>query len=115
MALIETTAPFCDSNSSSSGIAVISFDFSSAATYPSVSPSAVAHALSIGWSALSWLFSGTKQRAGGGRMATMDWGPLTSDERLVAVQAVLNLRMLNAACDAAPDGAVLGIAELLSL
>ena len=48
-------------------------------------------------------------------MATMDWGPLTSDERLVAVQAVLNLRMLNAACDAAPDGAVLGIAELLSL
>ncbi len=48
-------------------------------------------------------------------MATMDWGPLTSDERLVAVQAVLNLRMLNAACDAAADGAVLGIAKLLSL
>ena len=48
-------------------------------------------------------------------MAPMDWGPLTSDERLVAERAVLNLRTLNAACDAAPDGAVLGIAELLAL
>ena len=37
----------------------------------------------IGWSALSWLFSGAKQRAGGSRMATMDWGQLTLDERLV--------------------------------
>ena len=69
----------------------------------------------LGCFALSWLFSGTKQRVGGGKMAPMDWGPLTSDERLVAERAVLNLRTLNAACDAAPDGAVLGIAELLSL
>ncbi len=30
-------------------------------------------------------------------MATMDWGQLTSNERLVAEQAVLNLRTLSAA------------------
>ena len=45
----------------------------------------------VGWSALSWLFSGPKQRAGGGMMATMDWGQLTSDERLVAEHAVMKL------------------------
>ena len=48
-------------------------------------------------------------------MATMDWGQLTSYERLVAEQAVLNLRTLSAACDAAADGAVLGISEQLAM
>ncbi len=46
-------------------------------------------------------------------MAMMDRGQLTSDERLVAEQAVLNLRTLNAAC--AADGTVLGIAEQLAV
>ena len=48
-------------------------------------------------------------------MAAMEWEQLTSDERLVAEQAVMNLRTLNAVCDAAPDGAVLGIAEQLAV
>ena len=48
-------------------------------------------------------------------MAAMDWEQLTLNERLVAEQAVLNLRVLSAACDAAADGTVLGIAEQLAV
>jgi len=39
---------------------------------------------------------------------------LTPEERLVAEQAVLNLRSLNEACDAAADGTVLAIAEKMA-
>jgi len=45
----------------------------------------------------------------------MDFAQLTPEERLIAEQAVLNLRELNKACDEAPDGKVLGIAELLAV
>ena len=45
----------------------------------------------------------------------MDWNGLTAEERLVAEQAVLNLRSLNETCDAAADGTVLGIAERLAV
>ena len=37
------------------------------------------------------------------------------DERLIAEQAVLNLRSLNKACDAAADGTVLAIAEQVAM
>jgi hypothetical protein len=46
-------------------------------------------------------------------MSGIDWTGLTPSERLVAEQAVRNLRALSAACDAAPDGQVLGVAEKL--
>jgi hypothetical protein len=36
---------------------------------------------------------------------------MTPEERLVAEQAVLNLRALNKVCDAAPHGRVLAVAE----
>ncbi len=39
----------------------------------------------------------------------------TAEERLLAEQAVTNFRELNRACDAAPDGQVLGIAEQLAM
>jgi hypothetical protein len=45
----------------------------------------------------------------------MDWDGLTADERLVAEQAILNLRSLNDGCDEAADGTVLAIAERLAL
>lgn len=45
----------------------------------------------------------------------MNWDELTPSERLVAEQAVMNLRALNKACRAAPDGKVLGIAESLAM
>ena len=45
----------------------------------------------------------------------MDWNSLSPEERLIAEQAVLNFRALNAACDAAPDGAVLNVCEQLAL
>jgi len=41
-----------------------------------------------------------------------DW---TSEERLLAEQAVLNLRSLNETCDDAADGTVLAIAEKLAV
>lgn len=44
-------------------------------------------------------------------MSGMDWVGLTPNERLIAEQAVMNFRALNAACDAAADGTVMGIAE----
>ena len=48
-------------------------------------------------------------------MSGMDWDGLTPNERLLAEQAVMNFRALNAACDAAADGTVLGIAEQLAV
>ena len=48
-------------------------------------------------------------------MSGMAWEDLTPNERLIAEQAVLNFRALNAACDAAADGTVLGIAEQLAV
>lgn len=40
---------------------------------------------------------------------------LSPEERLIAEQAVLNLRSLNKACDAAADGTVLAVAEQLAM
>lgn len=48
-------------------------------------------------------------------MTGLNWNELTSEERLVAEQAVLNLRTLNEACDAAADGTVLAVAERLAM
>ena len=48
-------------------------------------------------------------------MAGMRWDEMTAEERLIAEQAVLNLRVLNRACRAAPDGRVLDVAERLAL
>jgi hypothetical protein len=48
-------------------------------------------------------------------MSEMDWDGLTANERLIAEQAVMNFRVLNAACNAASDGTVLGIAEQLAV
>ena len=48
-------------------------------------------------------------------MSGMKWDELTATERLIAEQAVLNLRSLNAACDAAADGKVLAVAETLAM
>lgn len=45
----------------------------------------------------------------------MNWDELTPSERLVAEQAILNLRTLNKACRAAADGKVLGVAESLAM
>jgi hypothetical protein len=45
----------------------------------------------------------------------MDFEGLTLEERLVAEQAVMNLRVLNDACDAAADGTVLAIAEKIAV
>jgi hypothetical protein len=57
--------------------------------------------------------SGDRRMAG--MKATMKWDELTPNERLVAEQAVMNLRALNDACDAAADGTVLAIAEQLAV
>ena len=48
-------------------------------------------------------------------MSGMKWDDLSATERLIAEQAVMNLRALNAACDAAADGKVLAVAETLAL
>ncbi len=45
----------------------------------------------------------------------MDWVSLTPNERLLAEQTVMNFRALNAACNAAADGTVLGVAEQLAV
>lgn len=39
----------------------------------------------------------------------------TAEERLIAEQVVTNFRELNRACDAAPDGQVLKVAEQLAM
>lgn len=48
-------------------------------------------------------------------MSGMKWDDLSATERLIAEQAVMNLRALNAACDAAADGKVLAVAETLAI
>lgn len=48
-------------------------------------------------------------------MNGMNWDELSADERLIAEQAVLNLRELNQACRAAADGTVLAVAESLAM
>ena len=45
----------------------------------------------------------------------MNFDELTPEERLIAEQAVLNLRSLNEACDAAADGSVLAVAEKIAV
>ncbi len=45
----------------------------------------------------------------------MNFDDLTAAERLIAEQAVLNLRSLNAACDDAADGTVIAIGEALAV
>tara|TARA_B100000676_G_C17988105_1_gene793202 strand:- start:1116 stop:1358 length:243 start_codon:yes stop_codon:yes gene_type:complete len=45
----------------------------------------------------------------------MDFEKLSPEERLVAEQAVLNMRALNDACDAAEDGKVLAMAEIMAV
>ncbi len=45
----------------------------------------------------------------------MNFDELSPEERLIAEQAVLNLRSLNTACDAAADGTVLAIAERVAM
>lgn len=45
----------------------------------------------------------------------MNFSELTPEERLIAEQAVLNLRSLNNACNAAADGTVLAIAEKIAV
>lgn len=39
-------------------------------------------------------------------MAGVNWDEMTSQERLIAEQAVMNLRALNKACRSAADGKV---------
>jgi len=45
----------------------------------------------------------------------MNFDELTAAERLIAEQAVLNLRTLNAVCDDAADGTVIAIGEALAV
>ena len=45
----------------------------------------------------------------------MDFEELSAEERLLAEQAVLNLRSLNSAADAASDGTVFAVAEKLAV
>lgn len=48
-------------------------------------------------------------------MSALDWNTLEPQERLLAEQFILNLRVLNEACDAAPDGTVLNVCEALAV
>lgn len=48
-------------------------------------------------------------------MSGMNFEELSPQERLVAEQAVMNLRTLNKACRAAKDGTVLAVAETLAM
>ena len=48
-------------------------------------------------------------------MSAMNWDEMTKEERLLAEQAVLNFRELNAACDKAADGTVLDICEDMAM
>lgn len=45
----------------------------------------------------------------------LDWNNTSPEERLIAEQAILNLRELNKTCDAAPDGKVFAIAETMAM
>lgn len=48
-------------------------------------------------------------------MTGMNWEALTPEERLIAEQAVMNLRTLSQACRHAPDGQVLAVAEQMAV
>ena len=48
-------------------------------------------------------------------MSGMTWEELSAQERLVAEQAVMNLRALGQACRAAADGKVIDVAEKLAI
>ena len=48
-------------------------------------------------------------------MAGMNFDELSAQERLVAEQAVMNLRSLNKACREVPHGKVLAVAETLAV
>lgn len=45
----------------------------------------------------------------------MNFDELSAEERLIAEQAVMNLRTLNSAASAAADGTVLAVAEKLAV
>ena len=45
----------------------------------------------------------------------MDWSQMTPEERLLAEQAVMNLRTLKSTCRAAPNGRVLAVGEKLAV
>ena len=48
-------------------------------------------------------------------MVGLKWDELTAEERLIAEQAVMNLRTLKTACREAPHGKVLRVAEVLAV
>jgi hypothetical protein len=48
-------------------------------------------------------------------MSSLWWEQLSAEERLLAEQAVVQYRALRAACAAAPNGKVLGVAERLAV
>ena len=48
-------------------------------------------------------------------MVGLKWDELRAEERLIAEQAVMNLRTLNKACREAPQGKVLRVAEVLAV
>jgi hypothetical protein len=48
-------------------------------------------------------------------MSSLWWEQLSPEERLMAEQAVVQYRALRAACAAAPNGKVLGVAERLAV
>jgi len=48
-------------------------------------------------------------------MSGMNFEELSAQERLLAEQAILNFRELNRACDAAADGTVLNVCEVLAI
>ena len=48
-------------------------------------------------------------------MMGLKWDELTAEERLIAEQAVMNLRTLKTACREAPQGKVLRVAEVLAV
>lgn len=48
-------------------------------------------------------------------MSGMNFDELSPQERLIAEQAVMNLRTLNKACREAPHGKVLAVAEALAI
>lgn len=45
----------------------------------------------------------------------MDWSQVSAEERLLAEQAVMNLRALKLACRVAPHGKVLAVGERLAV
>ena len=72
---------------------------------------AVIDSSEIGQDGVVWLFPVFIFHGG----ATMNFDELSPEERLIAEQAVVNLRSLNKACDAAADGIVLAVGEKLAV